>query len=298
MPENRKPNPAQQRRSKVIAAILEQQGLIEDQQRQIISQRQEIATLRQGMAHMAIAAGVGKHAAFAPIVRAAGLQHLADSAQNPEGAPAKTTEEAAKPQATDDVNNVGAAPGEVNKDVTPEAVTDVNNSNVAANPPVLDHLEDVTKPTSGTDAPTPDAGDAESASRVTVGNPSNEAFDKPGDSGWKSTSSQQAEQDRFVTALRLARLRIHAGVANGEDLSLAQALASSPVSTKEMQAEASGLAAVASRGPQQREARHRGLVPRSAPGAGAAPSMQSQASGPAVSASDDEWGFGMDDISG
>lgn len=291
MPENRKPNPAQQRRSKVIAAILEQQTVIEAQQR-------EIATLRQGLAHMAIAAGVGKHAAFSGIVRAAGLQHLADSAQNPEGAPAKTTEEAKKPQATDNVESEGAAPGEANKDVTPEAVTDVNNSNVAANPPVLDNLEDVTKPTSGTDSPTPDAGDAESASRVTVGNPSNESFDKPGDSGWKSTSSKdESEQDRFVAALRLARLRINAGVANGEDLAIAQALAASDVSTKEMRAEASGLAAVAARGPQQREARHRGLVPRSA-GAGSAPSLKSQASGPVAASSDDEWAFGMDDIGG
>lgn len=293
---NNQPNPAQKRRNLIIAAIKEQQGVIE-------SLKSENASLTRAVATLAVAAGVGRHPAFAGLVRTAGLTHLADSAQNPDGAPATTTEEAAKPQATDDVNNVGAAPSEANKDVTPAAVTDVNNSNVAANPPVLDNLQDVTKPVSGTDAPTPAAGDAAGTSTVTVGTPSQTSFDSTGPQ-WKS-SSRGEEQERFVASVRLARLQIEAGVAQGEDMALAQRIAESEASMAEINASIATLAQVkqakAEAIPAQQE-RTRGLVPRAAQRQGQqggiqplAPSLQTQAT-TSSRPGEDEWTFGTDDL--
>lgn len=273
------PNPAQQKRNRIIAAIREQQGLIETIQQENIGLRNAVATL-------AVAARVDNHPAFAPIVRAAGLQRRADSAQNPDGAPATTTEEAKQPQATDDVNSVGAAPGEVNKDVTPEATTDVQNSNVAADAPVLDNLQSVTAPVSGTDAPTPDAGNAESASQVSVGTPSNDTFDS------KTWTSAKNEQARFVASLRLARLQIEAGLETGEDLALGQRIAESKQSLGEIEAQVNVLSQVASRKASAPTAdQQRRLVPRSANRQGIVP-VSLTASTQETREGEDEWMIG------
>lgn len=260
-------NPAQQRRSLMVAAIREQQATIQTQANQIRS-------LTHAVASLAAMAGVGKHPHFAGLVRQAGLK-VADADTNAGdsigGTPATTTEEAAKPDATDDVESIGAAPAPANTGVTPEAVTDVNNSDVAANPPVLDNLQSVTQPVAGTDAPTPAAGDAAGTSTVTVGTPSNETFDKPEDSGW--TASKADPMQRFVAAQRLARLRISAGIETGDDITIAQRIAASEEPLGEIVAQVTALSAVASR---QQVAPPRHLVPRAAGRtAGIQPSMAS-----------------------
>lgn len=256
-------NKAQQHRSRLIAAIREQQATIERQDAQI-------GHLTRSVASLAIAAGVESHPHFASIVRQSGLRRRADSDTNnsPSGAPATSTEEAKKPDATDDPTNVGAAPSPANTGVTPEGVTDVNNSDVTVNPPVLDNLQDPTKPTGGTDSPTPAAGDAQGATDITVGNPSNESFDKPGDSGWKSTTSAKgSEVERFSSSLRLARLQIAAGIepSTAEDLAVAQKIASTEQTLSEIDVQAATLEKVTS---TQRQASQdpaaRRLVPRRA----------------------------------
>lgn len=293
------PNPAQQRRSKIVAAIREQQGVIERQQSALSAQATQIRSLTQAVATLAVAAGVGSHPKFAGLVRQAGLRVKADAETNNGdsigGVPATTTEEAAKPDATDDVESIGAAPAPANVGVTPEAVTDVNNSDVAANPPVLDNLQDVTQPVAGTDAPTPAAGDAAGTSTVTVGTPSNETFDKPEDSGWTASKNDE----RFMASLRLARLRISAGLAQGEDIAVAQQIAASKETLPEITAQVSALSAVAAKA-QQPAPRH--LVPRSAQRqqggfARTAPSMQTTAA-TTERAGEDEWMLGADTIDG
>lgn len=284
------PNPAQQRRNRIVAAIREQQGVIERQGQLLANQYREIVGLRDAVATLAVAAGVGNHPKFAGLVRSAGLKVASEES------PATSTEEAAKPKATDDVENVGAAPGSANDEVTPEGVTDVNNSDVTANPPVLDNLQDVTAPVAGTDAVVPDAGDAGSASQVTVGTPSNETFDKPGDSGWKS-SSRGTETERFVASLRLARMRIAAGIEKGEDLTLAQRIAEGKDTLGEITAQATALASVAARQRQvpSQDPATRHLVPRSAnrgDGQRQQPSMQAIAATTEARAGEDEWMVG------
>lgn len=286
------PNPAQKRRNRIIAAIREQQGVIEQQQQMMALQHREIVGLREAVATLAVAAGVGNHPKFARLVRQAGVRLAADNE-----APATSTQQAAQPEATDDVESVGAVPGSANDNVTPEAVTDVNNSDVTVNPPVLDNLQDVTAPVAGTDAVVPDAGDAGSASQVTVGTPSNEAFDKPEDSGWK-TSARGSETERFVASMRLARLRVAAGIEQGEDLALAEKIASGEDTLGEIVAQANALSAVAARQSRQPDPSTRHLVPRAAASRSGVipvrqqPSMQATAAATTSRSGEDEWMVG------
>lgn len=292
------PNPAQQKRSAIIRAVAEQQDDITSLKqananlvRLTRQQDAQIGHLTRAVASIAVSAGVGSHPHFAGLVRQAGLKIAeTDTNNNPSGAPSTSTGDAKKPDATDSVENVGAAPGEVNKGVTPEGVTDVNNSDVVANPPMLDHLQDATAPVSGTDAPTPAAGDAAGTSTVTVGTPSNESFDKPGDSGWSTAS-----RERFVASQRLARLQIRAGIQSGDDLVLAESIDKSAASLDVINAQIETLASLPSReasapsADQRRrlvpQARQAGIVP-----ARQQPSLQSTAAGvPEDRADEDQW---------
>lgn len=280
------PNPAQQRRNRIVEAIREQQGEIE-------SLRSQNRALISAVGTLAVAAGVGAHPKFAGIVRAAGLK-VADADNNDGdsvgGTPATTTEEARKPDSTDDVENVGATSGDANDGVTPEGVTDVNNSDVVANPPVLDNLQDATQPVSGTDSVDPKASD-QGANKVNVGTPSNDTFDGP---AFQSQSSRGSEQERFVASMRLARLRISAGLEQGEDLALGQKIAAGKETLGEINAQVSALSAVASRSaqaPTSEQARR--LVPRAASRGvqRTSPSMQAVASSEARPG-EDEWMVG------
>ncbi len=287
MPEQ---NPAQKKRSQIIAAVLEQQEVIEAQSQRIAAQQGQIRMLTDAVGQFAVAAKVGHLAPFAPIVRAAGLRVQADSADHPSGAPATSTEEAKKPQTTDDPTNPGAVPSEGNKDVTPQGVTDLENSNVSVNPPVLDNLQDVTKPVSGTDAVHPDA--AKVRGDVSVGTPSQDTLNK-GD-GWK-TSSVEEQQERFTASVRLARLRMQAGLVDqseGDDFAVGQRIARSTDTLESIKAQAETLVSVARRSPTVPAEQRRHLVPRAAAASqGIQPSMQSQASAPARTG-EDEWAFG------
>jgi hypothetical protein len=288
------PNPAQQRRSALMQAVAAQQTVLEEQAQQITALHQAVATL-------AVAAGVGAHPRFAGLVRAAGLRVQADSDTNEGdsigGTPATTTEEAKKPDATADVEQIGSVPAPANKGVTPEGVTDVQNTDVVANPPVLDNLQDVTKPVSGTDSVVPAAGDAGGASKVEVGTPSSNVMDPAGSSGWKN-SSLGDPQERFMAGIRLARLQIRAGLAQGEDIALGQRIAESQTPLGEIQAQVNTLEALAARStqPSGQETRH--LVPRAAARQGITPAAQRavpsfQAEG-ASREGEDEWMLGMD----
>lgn len=254
------PNPAKVARNRIIAALQGQQAIITR-----LAHDNEV--LKTALRDVVTGAGLQNLPRFASLMATA-----ADTNNNPDGAPATTTEEAKKPDATDSVENVGGTPG-ANGNVTPAAVTDVQNSNVAADAPVLDNLQDVTAPVGGTDAPTPAAATGEG--EITSKAPSNDVMDPAGSTGW-TTSSRGDDQSRFVASLRLARLQISAGVAAGEDLTVAQAIFDGTDSLDVIAAQASTLSAVASKqASAQPGQQHRHLVPQpSRPGVRAA-SLQS-----------------------
>lgn len=277
------PNPAKRQRNRIISAI-------RGQQQEIATLQRQNEVLRSAVFTLASAAGVGNHPRFAS------LRTAADGGNDPDGAPATTTEQAKQPQATDDVENIGSAPGSANDGVTPDAVTDVNNSNVSvADKPLLDNMQDVTKPVGGVEPPKGESAHVETEIRVSQ--PNNDVMDPAGSTGWKSTSSAD-QQERFITALRLARLRATAGIdtSGDDDTVIAQRLATSAATLGEMQAEERALAAVASR--RQASAPPRHLVPREASQRGVvphrAPSLVTQSS--VGDPSDAEFMFGMDGL--
>lgn len=288
------PNPQKKYRNALIAAIKQQQETIQ-------TQGQHIAVLSTAVQTLVAAAGADRHPRFASLMSLAGT---------PDDAPATTTEQARTPDATDSPESKGAAPAPANTEVTPAATTDVSTPAVVLpedNP--LDHLQDVTAPVAGTDAvpsTTVFNGDVK-----TPATPTSDVLDPAGSSGWTGTpgstnrtSAMGGEQERFVAAMRLARLQIALGQAQGEDLAVAEVIASSAQPLSEINAVASALSSVA----VQRQASRqpgpgdRRLVPQASGGqqrqAGITPSFQqAPAALPAVVAGrgEDEFLFGTGD---
>lgn len=299
MPEQQTtPNPAQQYRNRLIAAIRDQEGEISTLKTTIAQMATDNGVLTQAVQVLVTAAGADKHQRFASLMALAG---------DTDAAPATTTEQARTPDATDDPTSKGAAPAAANTEVTPAATTDVTTDAVAL--PVtspLDNLQDVTAPVSGTDAVDPSAvfnGD------ISIGTGSNDSMSET-PSGWtgtpgstnRSTASQQDNEiERFTASMRLARLQIALGQAQGEDLTVAATITASDWPLSQINAVAQSLAPIVAQAAQrQPTTAQRRLVPQAAPGsAGITPSFQQQPDGPTQvvgSRGDDEWAFGMGGI--
>lgn len=195
-------NPAQEARNRLVAAL-------RGQQQWLASLQTQQDRIEAGLARMAVLAGVEKEPVFAALRSVADLDNAADR-------------EAESPIAKDDPTTPGAAPAKANEGVTPAAVTDLSNSNVALPTEPFTDLVDVTAPTPGTDKP-PSLEDAKIETEVRVGEPDNStvAFPIGGEgSGW--TAAKGDPQERFMASLRLARLRVQAGLTTESDLVLAQ----------------------------------------------------------------------------
>ena len=253
-------NPAQEGRNRLLEAIRAQQSMI-------VAQAGEITTLKRAVTTIATAAGIGSHPHFAALVTAA------DEDKKPV---ATTDEQALKPDAKDDPESIGAAPGAANSAVTPAATTDVNNSNVTLPTQPLNNLVDVTAPTSGTDVPKGDAAHVEHD--VIVGTPDQKPF--PNNSGWKYSSLDEDPQVRFMASLRLATSRVEAGIAEGENVTVAQAINDDPtMSLAVIEHEIGTLASIAARraAPAQQVQASRSLVPQRAEVPRTMPSLSTQA---------------------
>ena len=146
---------------------------------------------------------------------------ITDGTEEAPEAPAVTTQEAATPTAKDDPENIGAAPL---TDVTPAATTSVDSTGTVLDVPLDLNEQDVEAPVAGTDTlgkgEAGEQGTNRVETEVRVAEPTTQkAFD---DGGFLSTGSAE----RLLASLRLARLQIQAGLATGNDLDLAQVIAS------------------------------------------------------------------------
>ncbi len=261
MPES---NPAQAGRNRLIEAIRTQQSMI-------TTQAGQITDLQRGLLTLATAAGVGSHPHFASLVTAA------DEEKDPV---ATTDEQALKPAAKDDPESIGAAPAAANTGVTPDGTTDVGNTNVTLPTQPLNNLVDVTAPVGGTDVPKGDAAHVETDVKYKA--PSNEPF--PDNSGWKKSSLDEDPQVRFMASLRLAEFRKSAGLAEGENVTVAQSINDdTTLSLALIQHEINTLASLAGRvAPTQQVQASRATVPQRAEVPRTMPSLSAQASGGVV----------------
>lgn len=197
-------------------------------------------------------------------------------------APAATTEEAKTPEARVDVTQQGGVPA--NGDVPPDATTSVTEPGGVVLPveTTPQNAQDPTKPVAGTTEPV----DGKIEGEVKVGDPNKtETMYPVSEGGWQNTSSA-----RTMAAIRLARLRIEAGLEPPQDdLALGTSLASNASLTDEAMAqEIATLDKVAKARPAQPQQQpvSRSLVPRAAAVVGSGdrsvPSLAPQAAPAAV----------------
>lgn len=276
----------------------------------LAEQQKRIEALEGVVAFISEAAGIADHPRVASLLKKAEgdenpaqPEGWANSGSGGTEAPSESTQQAATPSSTDDPTNVGATPM---TDVQPDATTSLDDTGTVLDEPLDLNEQDPTKEVAGTDnLGKGERGNANTnriETEVRSGTPSDTsvAFEE---TGW-TTSSKQPSEGRTIASLRLARLRMQAGIedAQADDLALSTTIASSEVTDEAIQTEIDTLAKVVearrtASSQQSRQPVSRNLVPRAASQAQrTTPSfstgepqmpMQTVASGP----SDDEFAF-------
>jgi hypothetical protein len=292
-----------------LAALGEQQAVIERQTRELASQGEHIAVLEYQMGALARLAGVEQQLVSAGRQAVAKLRKKAD-VDNPaqpvpapaSEAPEESTEQALAPAGRDDVTSIGTSPV---ADVQPDAQTSVDAPQTVLDEPLDLNEENVTAPVAGTEGPLP-LDKVKIETDVRVGNPDdpNPAFPLEGPFAQRATTGAQAakgSESRAFASLRLARLRQSVGIAPGDpatdDLMLGQEIAESDMSDEVMAHEIGTLSMIVQQARANQRQAPRNLVPRSASANGQRPpSLRSEAAeipvqtmAPGVT--DEEFGF-------
>lgn len=257
----------------LLQTVAEQQQLINRLNRVVAVQAAQIK-------HIATLAGVSK--SVDAIEKFADIDNPADPVPDPPGQPpTETTEEAATPEAYDDVRRPGLTPGSVGG--VPAETTDVAlqpGESLPTSPYGPDGLQDVTAPIEGTQTHVPNE-QTRIETDVRVGDPMNPQIAYPWGMGANNSNggraaslqgqepapAQDAGTARFMASVRLARLQIQAGMVQGDDLVVAAGIQSSEISDHDIQTQIETLGSVqkaASLGQQ----RPGNLVPRAASVAG------------------------------
>lgn len=217
----------------------------------IASQEQQIARLSAENAVLRRRAG---------LVRTADEENPGQPVPEPAAqAPAQSTDEARAADATTEVTS----PGSAITDVAPMTTTDVTTPGAAATDVAPDATQDVTAPVSGgAEMPSyeqsvtlvqPDASGASNGTDRT------NAFEE--DNSWVQQAN--AVRARTFACLRLAKLRIQAGLENDDDLVIAQRIEASKPSDDAIRTEIRTLTAVVQR--QASTAPRRRAAARTAP---------------------------------
>lgn len=286
-----------------LDALREQQKLIDQQQHMInrlmataSKQHSQIQRLTAGLTVLAANGGeelVGQ-VKVAMIRKRADEQNPAQPVPEPAPEPAtSTTAEAEAPEVMTNVTIPGLVPGSTN-DVAANAVSTAYTPGMDIASPVVHNLVDPTRPVDGTQGPRP-VSETITHPEVRVGNPMNPqtAYPLTGPfANAQRTAAQDADATTTMAALRLARLKIAAGVEQGEDIALAQRIASSSdLATIQHDINTYteiGQKAAARRAQGPAQAAPRGVVPRTAgvqrtvPALGAAPQFRTTASADGV----------------
>jgi hypothetical protein len=274
-------NPAQEERSRLLATIASQQNVIQAQGAQIgrltaFAKAEYQARQRQDaqIAYIARLAGVGKH--VASIGKTADAENPAQPVPNPPSEPAfETTEQAVTPETNDDVRNPGMTPGSV-QDLAADT-TDVALAPGASLPTApFNDLQNVQAPVAGTETQLP-LDQTRIETDVRVGDPMNPQGAFPWNANMGPNNSNQVaaskqapaakpeQGNRTLAAIHLARLRLQAGIAEGEtnDLVLGDKIAKSTATDQQIAEEISTLSKT-QKAASAAQARPGGLVPRSA----------------------------------
>lgn len=234
-------NEASNREFRAALASLQREGSKKDQQIERLARR-----------NRSLISALADVAKGQKTERVASLIRVADAANSANG-------EAVTPIATDDVESQGAAPAAANTSVTPDATTEVDEDTqaLADNGDVLGPMEDVTELSSNSGPP-----QGEDALVPAHDNTRSPVSDKSADEDVQWSKSSSA---RLMASMRLARLQVQAGLAQGDDLVLGQKIASGERSETSIREEIEVLSKVAKRkdAPQENRVVSRRAVPRS-----------------------------------
>lgn len=276
-------NTLTQQRTAQDQKIAEQDHVIGQMKQVMGSQRDQLVALGRGLRAIAQAAGIEGHVRTA-MLRTADEQNPAEPVPEPPAVPpAQTTEDAKTPEAFGDVQAPGLVPGSTN-DVAADQTSTVYTPGADIPGPAVKNLQDVTAPVDGTQNPRP-LDEVRTLTDVRVGNPMNPqtAFPLRGDfANAQRLGAKEAASNRTMAALRLARLRMQAGVAVGDsDFEVAAGIErDAAMTTQGIEAEIRTLDGV-SKAAAAKQQRPAGLVPRaaSANGGRSVPSMQQVTAG-------------------
>jgi hypothetical protein len=248
-------------------------------------QQEQINRFGMGLRHLSQLAGVEGKVVTA-MTKQADVQNPAQPIPEPPAVPpTQTTQEAEAPEAQANVQTPGLVPGST-QDVAADATTTAYTPGMDIPGPAFKNLVDVTAPVAGTQGPLP-LSQVKTETDVRVGDAMtpDAAFPLQGPFANAQRTSKKRDQDgegggnRTMAAIRLARLRIEAGIAEpGGDLELAATIEKdASVSTQAIQNEIATLTQVrtASKGRNNDGNRNQRLVPRMANQRQAGPSMAS-----------------------
>ncbi|MEU6362295.1 hypothetical protein [Streptomyces albidoflavus] len=224
----------------LMATLAAQQQVIDDQRKTIAAQQANIAAMGRQIALIARLAGVTEE--VEALAKTADIANPAQPIPDPgEQGPSETTEQAATPETNDDVRSPGQT-GNSTQGV-PAATTDTAltpGGTLPAEP--YGNLQDVTAPVSGTNTGEVGGEQTRIETDVRVGNPmhtevafpwtisQNDSNGEPPAEGEMSQTGGGAAPGRTHACLRLARLQIQAGLAQGDDLTLAATIESGQMS--------------------------------------------------------------------
>lgn len=225
----------------LLQALAEQQKQIEAQQAQID--------------FIANVAGLAPH--MAALRAQADINNPGQPVPDPgEQAPSETTEQAATAEAHDDPTIMGETGGSTNG-LSAEMVDNPTNVGVSIPTPPFGQQVDVTAPVSNTNTGEIPIPSVRTEVDVRVGNPDDPNPAYP----WVIASN------RTTASIHLARLRISAGLASGDDLVVAaQIEKDAALSDAMLEHEAQTLQAVVAARPRRTASRQTGSVPRPASG--------------------------------
>lgn len=195
---------------------------ITTQASQLANQGTTIEQLGQGLFALASMAGgdVQSKVASAMLRKTADVQNPAQPVpEPPAGPPTQTKAEAETPEAFANVQDPGLVPGSTN-DVAADATTTAYTPGMDIASQPFHQLIDVTQPVDGTQNPRP-LEETKTLTDVRVGDPMNPqtAFPLQGEfqqAQRTATLSAAEASRRTMASLRLARLRMQAGTADGE----------------------------------------------------------------------------------
>jgi hypothetical protein len=264
-----------------LAALAEQQKLIESLKSELAFERnarkatadlqqRAISQLSRGLEFIAKAAGIENQTRTA-IFKRADEQNPAEPVPDPAPEPSPTggTVQAETPEAKADVRTPGLVPG-TNNDTAADAVTTAYTPGQDIPDSALHMLDDVTRPIEGTQGPRP-LSETKTLVDVRVGDPmkAQVAFPIGGPFANAQRTSSVAEDptERTYASLRLARLRMNAGMAESDDEILeSQSISKdASLSTEAIQREIQTLEKVtAAQNRRVDDDAPRNLVPRSA----------------------------------